>query len=134
MTEIIEDYNKNNHFGVWMEMNFNVLNPGEIEYHMEVKKHHQAIENVAHGGSIAAMMDGVLGVAAFSAVAPEGKHVATVEFKINYLNPAIVGDKLIGKGKVIRKGNKLLVVEGEICNDTKVIAIATGTFTSYKRK
>jgi len=134
MTEIIKEYNENNLFGNWMEMDFDIKNPGEIEYHMEVKKHHQAVKNVAHGGSIAAMMDGVLGVAAFSAVSEEGKHVATVEFKINFLNPALVGDKLSGKGKVIRKGKKLLVVEGEIANENGVIAIATGTFTSYKRK
>ena len=134
MNEIIDDYNENNLYGVWMGMDFNIQTPGEIEYFMEVKKHHQAVKNVAHGGSIAGMMDGVLGVAAFSAVQDVGEHVATVEFKINYLNPALVGDKLIGKGKVVRKGKKLLVVEGIISNENGIVAIATGTFSTYKRK
>ena len=134
MTEIIEDYNENNLYGKWMDMDFEVLSPGQIAYKMTVKKHHQAVSNIAHGGVLAGMMDGVIGAAALSAVASDGKRVATVEFKINYLSPAFVGDNLIGNGNVIRKGKKLLIVQGEISNKKGVVAVATGTFTSYAIK
>ena len=53
---------------------------------------------------------------------------------INYLSPAFVGDDLIGNGNVIRKGKKLLIVQGEISNKKGVVAVATGTFTSYAIK
>ncbi|MBD81645.1 MAG: hypothetical protein CL840_22185 [Crocinitomicaceae bacterium] len=131
MEDIIADYNKNNLFGIWMEMDFQIDSPGEITYKMEVKKHHQAVENVAHGGMIAGMMDGVIGVAALSSVASEGKRVSTVEFKINYLNPVLVGDKLTGRGKVLRKGKRLVVSSGEISNEKGIVATALGTFMAY---
>ena len=45
-----------------------------------------------------------------------------------------MGDDLIGNGNVIRKGKKLLIVQGEISNKKGVVAVATGTFTSYAIK
>lgn len=130
--QLIDLYNKNNHFGQTMGMNFKVISPGEIVYTIDVKKELLATPTAMHGGAIAGFMDAIIGVAALSAVAEQGKVVSTVEFKINFLKPALLNEKLTGKGKVIQKGNRLLVVNGEILNQhSETIAIATGTLNAY---
>ena len=130
--KIIAFYNGTNAFGRFMGMELIKVEPGDIEYSMELTEDHLATPTFAHGGSLSALMDGILGVAALSAVAEEGKMVATIEFKINYLAPAEVGQKVIGAGKVLHKGSRLLVTEGKI-TDSKgvVVASATGTFRAY---
>lgn len=125
-------YDEINEFGRVMGMEFKVVSPGHIEYFMKCTDKLLATEKHAHGGAIAAMMDGVLGVAALSAVEQENKRVATVEFKINFLSPVALGDQLKGTGKVLRKGKKIIVTEGEIVNQHgEQVAIATGTLSSY---
>lgn len=121
-----------NHFGRFMQMDYTILNPGQVEYKLSVREELLATKHAAHGGALAAFMDAILGVASLSAVADEGKLVATIEFKINFLKPALLADTLIGKGKVIQKGKRILITEGEIFNQkNELIAKAVGTFTSY---
>lgn len=121
-----------NHFGRFMQMDYTILNPGIVEYKLNIREELLATKHAAHGGALAAFMDAILGVASLSAVADEGKLIATIEFKINYLKPALLADTLIGKGKVIQKGKRILITEGEIFNHkNELIAKAVGTFTSY---
>lgn len=130
--EIIQLYDKVNHFGRLMEMNFTILKPGEIEYQMTVSPKHLATATAMHGGAIAALMDAIVGVASLSAVADQGKLVSTVEFKINFLAPALVGDKLKGIGNVVKKGKRIVVTEGKIVNqNNELVAIATATLNAY---
>jgi acyl-CoA thioesterase len=121
-----------NHFGRLLEMNFKILEIGKVEYHLIIQQKHLATTQVAHGGVIAALTDAALGVAALSVVAADNKLVATIEFKINYLLPAYINDKLTAVAQVINKGKRTLVAECKIFNsDNKLISTATGTFTSY---
>tara|TARA_B100000780_G_C21034027_1_gene414691 strand:- start:198 stop:632 length:435 start_codon:yes stop_codon:yes gene_type:complete len=133
MHKILELYNKLNKFGADHNMEMTIIEPGHIVYKMEVQDKHMATPNAIHGGMIAAMMDGVLGVAALSASAEDDKLVSTVEFKINYLNPARLGDQLVGEGSVDRKGKRIIITSGQIvaANRNVVIAKAMGTFNAY---
>jgi uncharacterized protein (TIGR00369 family) len=133
MENLIELYKKVNKYGEANEMRLSIEKPGEIIYEMEIKEQHMATPIAAHGGAVAGMMDGVLGVAALSITAPEGKLVSTVEFKINFFNPVYKGDILEGRGKVESKGKRILVCSGEIKakNRDVVIAKAMGTFNAY---
>lgn len=129
---IIEFYIQNNQFGALLGMDFNILSPGDIEYHLTIEKKHLATSVAAHGGAVCSLMDGTMGVAALSSVIQENNVVSTIELKISFLSPAKIGDKLIGKGTVVKKGKRLLFVEGVIKNQNgEKIAVATGTFNSY---
>lgn len=132
MSDIIENYIKNNLFGQHLGMHFKILEPGHIEYFLNPQKNLEAILGMTHGGAIAGFMDGILGVAALSQVEGDNKLVATIEFKINYLKPVLTNEPLLGIGKVIHQGKSALVVEGKIMcgNDIKVCAI--GTFKAYQ--
>ena len=109
-------------------MDHKVIEPGHIEYNMVVKESHLATPKAMHGGAMAGFMDGVLGVAALSAVEAENKVVSTIEFKINYLKPVFLNDSLVGQGLVIKSGQRLYTVKGDIYNQNKEL-IATGIAT-----
>jgi len=130
--DILEIYNKYNNFGRLFDMDYKVVTPGHIEYSMVVKDSHLATATAMHGGAMSGFMDGVLGVAALSAVEAENKVVSTIEFKINYLSAVFLGDELKGIGVVLRKGKRILLAEGKIYNqNNELVATATGTFNSY---
>ena len=130
--DILDIYNTHNHFGKLLGMTYSIINSGEVSYCLEVKQEHLATKTAAHGGLLAGFMDAVIGVAALSAVVEDKKVVSTIEFKISYLKPALLGDRLIGKGLVLQKGNRIIVTEGKIYNQhNELICIATGTLNSY---
>ena len=113
-------------------MKLTIIEPVKISYEMKVLPKHLATPTAIHGGMLAAMMDAVMGVASLSAVALDNKLVSTVEFKISYLNPALLGDLLTGNGIVDKKGNRIIYASGEILNqENKIIAKAMGTFNAY---
>lgn len=131
---IIEQYIANNHFGKTLGMNFKIVEPGLVHYFIKINKEHLATPLAAHGGVISALMDGLLGVAALSVSAQENKVVSTVEFKINFLAPALLDDELIGIGKVEQQGKRLIISSGDIIcpkRDNVLIAKAIGTFNAY---
>ncbi len=132
MEDLLKIYNKVNQFGNNNGMELTIVKPGTIKYRMEVLTKHLATPTTIHGGMISALMDGVIGVAALSLVALEGKLVSTVEFKINYFKPAKLGDILNGEGRVDYKGKRILATSGEIYNQNgEIVAKAMGTFNAY---
>jgi uncharacterized protein (TIGR00369 family) len=131
---LIEQYIAQNNFGKTLGMDFKILEPGFVHYFLTIMSEHLATPKAAHGGVISALMDGLLGVTALSVSALENKIISTVEFKINFLAPALLDDELIGIGKMELKGNRLIIVSGDIICPNRnniVIAKALGTFNSY---
>ncbi|MCO6500649.1 MAG: PaaI family thioesterase [Vicingus serpentipes] len=132
MENLLNLYNQFNHFGADHNFQLTVVSPGEIVYTMKIMKKHLATPTSAHGGAIAAMMDGVIGVAALSAVASDNKVVSTIEFKISYFKPALLGDTLTGTGTVEYQGKRIIYSSGEIKNQKgEIIAKAMGTLNAY---
>ena len=130
---LIKIYQQTNEFGKAHKMELLKFAADEIVYRLEVQKQHLATPTTAHGGLVAGYMDGVLGLAALYASSEKGNLVSTVEFKINFLSPVRLGDMLIGKGKVIANGKRIIVTQGEITQEKTgtLVAIATGTFNTY---
>ncbi len=133
MSNIIENYIENNHFGKHLGMEFKIIVPGHIEYYLNPAVQLEAMEGMIHGGAIAGFMDGILGVAALSAVEDQNKLVATIEFKINYLKPIFTNQELIGTGKVLHLGKSTIVVEGKIMCGMELKVCALGTFKAYHK-
>ena len=133
MHKILELYNSINQFGKVQNMNFEVVEPGKIIYTLTVREEHMATPLAIHGGVLAAMMDGVLGVTALSISCEEEKLVSTIEFKINFFQPAKLGDQLVGTGTVESKGKRIIITSGEIKAENRgvVVAKGIGTFNAY---
>lgn len=90
----------------------------------------------AHAALTFAIGDSAAGYAALS-VMPEGSEVLTTEMKINLLAPAR-GEMLIARGRVIKPGRKLVVVQADVFargggTETHV-ALLTGTMFPVQTK
>lgn len=88
------------------------VSPGTVEvalpYRTELAQQHGAV----HAGVITAIVDVACGYAALSLM-PAGSEVLTVEYKVNFLTPA-VGDRFVARGEVVRSGSRLVVCRGSV--------------------
>jgi len=102
---------------------------GLFETRLSVKNEHQQQDGFVHAGVIATMADHTSGYASFTTVSKKFR-ILTVEFKINYLKPAI-GPVIICRSKVINNGKKIKVVEAEVFSVSNGIEklVAKGMFT-----
>lgn len=130
---LIEIYTQTNQYGKMLGMELTKFEEDGIEYKLTVKSEHLATPTTAHGGLVAGYMDGILGLAALYVSSENANLVSTVEFKINYISPVRIGDVLIGRGKAISRGKRIIVTEGKVIQEStgKLVAIATGTFNAY---
>jgi len=131
--KILEEFNHYNSFGDFMGHQIEIIEAGHIKFSMEIKDHHLSSPNVAHGGAISSLMDAVLGVSVLSWAVTNKMICSTVEFKVNYLSPAHLGETLVGEGLIDFKGKSLAVSSGEIIEKKtgRRVAKGLGTFNLY---
>jgi uncharacterized protein (TIGR00369 family) len=100
--------------------------PGRAVLKMRIRPRHIQVHGVVHGGILAALADtaGALGI---YLMVPRGTRLATLEMKINYLEPAADGT-LMAEGRLLRKGTNFAVAECEI-RDTQRRLIAKALIT-----
>ena len=121
-----------NHFDRDHGLHFTIHAPGSITYELTIQEKHLSSPGVAHGATIAAFMDCVLGLSALSLALTEGNLTSTVEFKLNFIRPARLGDKLVGTGLIDYKGKSLIIASADIKLATgELIAKGLGTFNTY---
>ena len=131
---LIEKYTQDNFFGKFLGMEFRIISEGVVEYYLTIKKDHLATPNAAHGGVISSLVDAALGVAGLSLVCTDNQVVSTVEYKLNFLSPALLNDQLVAKARVEQRGKRILITSCDvICinRENKMIAKALGTFNAY---
>ena len=88
-----------------------------------------------HGGIIAAAMDASGGAAAMTKLTSEKDKMATVDMRIDYLQPGKSED-LIAEGKIVRGGNSIIVTKMTTyhpSNPDKIIAEGKAIF-HFRRK
>jgi uncharacterized protein (TIGR00369 family) len=88
------------------------LAPGEVEITMPMRAGLSQQDGFVHAGVITAIVDSACGYAALS-LTPAGHEVLTIEYKINFLSPAI-GDHFVARGRVTRAGKTITVCSGEV--------------------
>lgn len=121
-----------NKFDLDNGLTFEIHEPGFITYKMTIQEKHLSSPHTAHGASLAGFMDCVLGLSALSQAITTGNLTSTVEFKINFVRPVLLGEEIIGVGKIASKGKSLIITTGEVKNAKgEIIAIGQGTFNTY---
>lgn len=131
---LIDKYNTANAFGKLLGMDFKIISEGVVDYTMTITENHLATPRAAHGGAISSLIDAALGVAGLSTVHRQNKAVSTIEYKVNFLSPALLQDQLVAKARVEQKGNHILVVSCDVVcinRENKIIAKSLGTFNIY---
>lgn len=134
MHELIQKYIDNNFFGKLVGMDFKIISEGNVEYYLAIRKDHLATPHAAHGGLISSLVDAALGVAGLSVVCKDNKVVSTIEYKINFLSPALLNDQLVAYAKTEQVGKRIIIASCDVvCTNrqNKLIAKAMGTFNAY---
>ncbi len=117
----------------WKHINMTTVtdDDGIIRVALDVTDDLKQFYGNIHGGVISSMMDSTIAVAINQQLDP-GEGASTVEIKVNYFRPVSKG-RILGEGKVIQKGKKILVGQGEIRDEEgRMVAFGTATFMVVK--
>ncbi len=98
------------------------LRPGEDDHSvvLDTKPEHQVAPDVIHFAVLTT-------VAEVSAAQTVGASVVPANLTIHLLDRARPG-RLVGRGRLVRKGGRLAVAEGDVRQDGRLVAKATITF------
>jgi uncharacterized protein (TIGR00369 family) len=88
------------------------IDKGWAVMRLKARTHHKQIHGVVHGGILAALADTVGAMASYTVV-PLGTAIATIEMKINYLEPVPVG-RVRAEARVLRAGRNFIVTECDV--------------------
>lgn len=88
------------------------VEPGLVEIELPFREDLTQQHGFLHAGIVTAIVDSACGYAALSLM-PENSEVLTIEYKVNFLSPAI-GEKFIAKGEVIKPGKTVTVCQGNV--------------------
>ena len=110
------------------------VTPGAVEIELPFREDLTQQHGFIHAGIVTAVVDTACGYAALSLM-PENSEVLTVEYKINFVSPA-VGDRLIAKGQVIKPGRTVTVCAGHVfaAHDGKENLVATMLASMIRRE
>jgi uncharacterized protein (TIGR00369 family) len=100
---------------------------------MQVRSRHKQVHGVVHGGILASLADTAGALAAYPLL-PRRTRLATVEMKINYLEPVDRGT-IVAEATLLRLGRTLAVVECEVQDaDGALAAKALLTYAISREK
>jgi acyl-CoA thioesterase len=111
-------------------MRFDVLERSEGGSVVEclVAQEHANTRGVVHGGVLSALIDMACGVAVAYQPSFGGRAAVTVSLTVNYLQPALIGDRLRAVGKRVGSGRRIVACEAAIYSQTGAM-VAMGVAT-----
>lgn len=92
--------------------------PGSVEITLPFREDLTQQDGYLHAGIVTTIVDSACGYAAFSLMPPDAA-VLTVEYKVNFLAPAL-GEHIIATGRVTKPGRTLTICHGD------AVAVADG--------
>jgi uncharacterized protein (TIGR00369 family) len=109
--------------------------PGEVRIELPFNHAFTQQHGYIHAGVLTSIVDSACGYAAYTLM-PADSNVLTVEYKVNFLNPAR-GELFIGIGRVVKAGRTLTVCNGEVWavdgTEEKLIATMQTTMMAITR-
>ena len=110
------------------------VRPGEVSIDLPYSEHITQQDGFLHAGIITTIVDSACGYAAYTLM-PADSRVLSVEFKINFMSPAI-GETFTAIGKVIKPGRTLTICQGEVLafkdGKSKLVAMMQATMIRAK--
>lgn len=119
-TQLVRERMKESEVITHLGFDVETVEKGRAIFQLDVLAHHKQLHGVVHGGILAALADTTAAIAAYTTV-PKGTEIATVELKINYLEP-VPGGRIKADARVLRTGKNFVVAECEIFNENGSLA------------
>jgi uncharacterized protein (TIGR00369 family) len=85
-----------------------------------------------HGGVLSALIDTAGGVAAWSVLGPK-ESVSTVDLRVDYLEPAGLGEPLRAEAQLVRKGNRVCHVKVAVTQAEALVAEGRAVYNIHRR-
>lgn len=120
VTELVRERMRESKSSELLGFEVESVHDGRAIFRLDVRPRHKQIHGVVHGGILAALADTTAAIAAYTVV-PRGVELATLELKINYLEP-VSGGRVKADGRVLRRGRNFVVTECEIWNESGSMA------------
>lgn len=115
-------------FHDWMGMRLGHLEPGSSELSLRIGEDHVNLMGVLHGGVLASLADAATGIAMLSALDPGWSHLTT-SLQLTFLSPAMLGEEVTARGRVVRAGRRFGYAEADVSrSDGTLLARAAATF------
>ena len=114
-------------FAQWMGLSLVALGDGTSEVRLDLEPHHFNPGGIVHGGVLATLLDGCIGLALRTKLGMDKDHV-TVDLNVQYISAMRAG-ALIGRGKAVRVGDRVSYGDAELTSeDGRLIAKGSATF------
>ena len=107
-------------------LEFKKIDENQYEFFIVVKEIHLNTGKIAHGGFLSTIADTGMGTAAHRIAGD--KRCVTISLDIKFISTALLGEKLIGKVKILKKTKTLVFISCEIKNQKDIIVSALGTW------
>jgi uncharacterized protein (TIGR00369 family) len=88
------------------------ISPGELHIEAPFDERFSQQDGFLHAGAATSLMDSACGYAAYTLM-PADSRVMSVEFKVNFINPAW-GEHFRAEGRVVKSGRTITVCEGKL--------------------
>jgi len=111
----------------YLDIRVTDVGPGTMTAELEVRPELLNPFGSAHGGTLAALVDHVLGAVLYPLI-PRGAWAATTELKLNFLAPIRDG-VLRARSEVISLTKRTAVVRIDATNGDRLVGAAQGTVT-----
>lgn len=110
----------------WLGLKFVHIAPGEVDFAMPLRREITFDGRAVQAGPIGSLVDFAGGAAAFTLV-PEGGMLATSDFTVKLLAPA-VGESFVGRGRVVSASRFTTVCRADVFAIAKGVEklVATG--------
>jgi uncharacterized protein (TIGR00369 family) len=86
-----------------------------------------------HGGVLSTLIDTAGGAAAWTAL-EAGESVSTVDLRVDYLEPAGLGEPLRAEAELIRRGNRVCHVRVAVTQGGRLVAEGRGVYNIHRRR
>ena len=88
----------------------------QYEFIVEVKEMHLNTGKIAHGGFLSTIADTGMGTAAHRVAGD--RRCVTINLDMKFISVGMLGDKLVGKVKILKKTKTLVFISCEISNSS----------------
>jgi uncharacterized protein (TIGR00369 family) len=106
------------------------IDEANYEFTVKVQSMHLNTGNIAHGGFLSTIADTGMGTTAHRIAGD--KRCVTINLDIKFISAGMLGDKLVGKVKILKKTKTLVFISCEISNSSDIVASANGTWKILK--
>ena len=111
---------------------FRHVSENEYEFKSTINKNHLNAAGITHGGYLCALIDAGAGTSAHRSA--NNNPCVTISLDIKFIGSSKIGNKILGKVRILKKTNSLIFLFCEIKSQNKIIASASGIWKILKVK